>query len=230
MASPRTRDLLLDAAESLFAERGFNGVSVRKIAAAANANLGSIPYYFGSKENLLKEVVKRSAVPELEERAAGVKKVLEAAGDGVPDVRAILEADLEPMFRRRRGNITYQRLAARLWADPAVEVRRIVDEVYDRKATIVDLALRRACPHLSHEEFYWRFYCLFGAVQYVLADLGKIKTLAGSDFETSDPNVALKYIIPFLAAGLLAPPARTAESSGRSKSANRKKAVAARAE
>jgi AcrR family transcriptional regulator len=195
------REQLLDAAERLFAERGYNGVSTRQIAELAKVNLGSIPYYFGNKENLLKEVIKRRALPELEDRAAGVLKVLDAVGDGTPRIVYVLMADLEPVFRRRRENVVHRRLAGRLSTDPTPEVRRVVNEIYSREATVFDLALRRACPHLSDQEFYWRFYCLFGAIQYVLADVGKIQTLAGPSFASSDPHTALKYVVPFLVAG-----------------------------
>lgn len=209
---PRTtREKILDAAEALFADKGYNGASTRDIAAAASANLGMIPYYFGSKEKLLKEVIERRAVPELEERAAAVGRVLAATGDGVPDVTDVLRADLEALFHRRRENVVHRRLAGRLSTDPSAEVRRVVNEVYSRTAMVFDLALRRACPHLSDEEFYWRFYCLFGAVQYVLADVGKIQTLAGPAFDTSDSDTALKYVVPFLAAGLRAPSLKATE-------------------
>lgn len=44
---------IMEAAESLFAEKGFNGTSVRDIAESANVNPAMISYYFGSKEKLL---------------------------------------------------------------------------------------------------------------------------------------------------------------------------------
>lgn len=44
---------ILDAAEQLFAEKGFDGTSVRDIAGQAGVNLAMISYYFGSKEKLL---------------------------------------------------------------------------------------------------------------------------------------------------------------------------------
>jgi len=202
-----TRDKILDAAEALFADKGYNGASTRDIAGLAEANLGMIPYYFGSKENLLKEVIRRRAIPELEERATAVRSVLAEVGDGIPDIAAILRADLQPQFRRRRENVMHRRLAGRISTDPSPEVRRVVNEIYSREALVFDLALRRACPHLSDEEFYWRFYCLFGAVQYVLADVGKIQTLAGPGFSTSDPDVALTFVVCFLEAALRAPSA-----------------------
>src|SRR5690606_26526660 len=44
---------ILNAAEKLFEEKGFDGTSVRDIAKAADVNLAMISYYFGSKEKLL---------------------------------------------------------------------------------------------------------------------------------------------------------------------------------
>ena len=57
--APGTRERLLDAAERLFAERGFAGSSVRQITDAAEANLGAVNYYFRSKEILYSEVFAR---------------------------------------------------------------------------------------------------------------------------------------------------------------------------
>ena len=56
MPLPKARERLLDAAETLFARYGFNGVSARDIVKVAGVNLGALPYYFGTKENLFKEV------------------------------------------------------------------------------------------------------------------------------------------------------------------------------
>lgn len=52
-----TRQTILLAAERVFAEKGYNGASVRDIAKAAGANLGLIAYYFGSKDRLFVAVV-----------------------------------------------------------------------------------------------------------------------------------------------------------------------------
>lgn len=53
------RESLLDAATSLFNERGYQDVSTREIADAAGVNLGLIQYYFGSKAKLFIETVQR---------------------------------------------------------------------------------------------------------------------------------------------------------------------------
>jgi AcrR family transcriptional regulator len=48
---------ILQVAEQLFAEEGFDGTSVREIAKIANINVAMISYYFGSKEKLLEAIV-----------------------------------------------------------------------------------------------------------------------------------------------------------------------------
>lgn len=51
-AADATRMALVMAALQLFGRQGFDGTSTREIAAAANANIGSIAYHFGGKEGL----------------------------------------------------------------------------------------------------------------------------------------------------------------------------------
>ncbi|MCB2191530.1 MAG: CerR family C-terminal domain-containing protein [Deltaproteobacteria bacterium] len=54
-----TRERLLDEAERLFAERGYDAVSLREITSAADAHLAAVNYHFGSKENLYLEVFRQ---------------------------------------------------------------------------------------------------------------------------------------------------------------------------
>src|SRR5260221_14177855 len=75
-----TRDRILKTAERLFAERGFNGVSVRELAGAASVNIASIGYHFRSKEGLLAEVYRRHCEPMIEERLRGLKAASHLAG------------------------------------------------------------------------------------------------------------------------------------------------------
>lgn len=55
----RSREAILDAAEGLFAERGFVGASLQEIGAAAGLARATPSYFFGSKEGLYAEVLRR---------------------------------------------------------------------------------------------------------------------------------------------------------------------------
>ena len=60
------REQLINAAEELFAEKGFDGTSVRDIAQKADVNLAMISYYFGSKEKLLQALIEQRFASSLE--------------------------------------------------------------------------------------------------------------------------------------------------------------------
>jgi len=198
-APPTSRERLLDAAETLFADFGFNGVSVRQIVERAGVNLGAIPYHFGTKENLFKEVLLRRATPLREER----KRRLDALSPDAP-LEDVLTALLEPAFRANRENQAFRRLLGRASMDPAPEVRRLLVEIYTLDFMTVPGALRQALAALPDDEFFWKLNCFYGVMLFVQADTGKIQTIAGETFDTSQPEVALKFVIPFLAAGFRA--------------------------
>ena len=46
---PETRIRILDAAEKLFMEHGFDGTSMRMITSSAKVNLAAVNYHFGSR-------------------------------------------------------------------------------------------------------------------------------------------------------------------------------------
>lgn len=192
---------LLDAAETLFADFGFNGVSTRQLAEAANVNLGAIPYHFKTKENLFKEVIFRRAVPMREERRRLVEELYQRSPE--PTLEDLLYVLLEPTFRASRENDAFRRLLGRSSMDPTPEVRRLLSEVYTMDFMIVPHAIRRFFADLDPVEFHWKLNCFYGVLLFVQADTGKIQTIA-KDFDTSDPDVALSYVIPFVAAGLRA--------------------------
>ena len=71
----RTREAILDAAERLFSERGYDATSLTDVGAAAGVSRGTPGYFFGSKEQLYRDVLERclervrSAVRSGRERA-----------------------------------------------------------------------------------------------------------------------------------------------------------------
>ena len=81
---PSARQRLMDASEQLFAEHGWNAVSIRTIVAAAGVNLAALHYHFGSKEQLLAEIFTARAKPIAEERMRLLGEIdIHRTGDGV---------------------------------------------------------------------------------------------------------------------------------------------------
>ena len=69
MAEPSadTRSRILDAAEKLFAARGFDGVTIKEIGLEAQQNAALLYYYFDSKETLFREVLHRGVSQLIED-------------------------------------------------------------------------------------------------------------------------------------------------------------------
>jgi TetR/AcrR family transcriptional regulator len=90
-----TRRAVLDAAERLFAERGFAGTSVRDLAAASGVSHPLIQHHFGTKEELYAAVLRRCA----EEYAARFPDVV-----GVTDRPVDLRTEMTRIFTCLRQN------------------------------------------------------------------------------------------------------------------------------
>lgn len=66
MATPdSSKELLIAAAKSIFATRGYEGATVKEIAEAAGVNISLVSYYFGGKEGLYKTVLEQFGLNRL---------------------------------------------------------------------------------------------------------------------------------------------------------------------
>src|ERR1035438_6964698 len=91
-----TKEKILDTAERLIGEHGYDATSLRHIIAEAGVNLAAVHYHFGSKEDLLDAVVVRKVTPLNEARIARLECVEAEAGSGPPEVDKVPEALLIP--------------------------------------------------------------------------------------------------------------------------------------
>lgn len=95
--SAATRDQLLAAGRRLFAERGYDGASVRAITREARANLGGVTYYFGSKRGLYAAVLEQGLRP-LAERVNAVAK---SEGTGLDRMLGVVTAYFDHLAENR---------------------------------------------------------------------------------------------------------------------------------
>jgi AcrR family transcriptional regulator len=209
-----TKDRILDAAERLFAERGFADTSLRRITAAAGANIASVNYYFQSKEALIHAVFSRRLVPINRERLELLDGV-EARGRP-PSVEDVLRAFLEPVIRAQQiDDLTnFGRLMGRMYADPSdTFFARMFREEFAEVRVRFTAAFRRAMPELPPEEMYWRLHFTIAVMAHTLGGLHQIRTISDGACDISDRGAILERLVAFLAAGFRAPaPAATAHA------------------
>jgi AcrR family transcriptional regulator len=209
MASPDTRTQILDAAERLFAERGFRGASVRAITDLAGANLAAVGYHFGSKAELLAAVVRRVIEPINAAQCAGLDRLLARTPD--PPVTELVEAFAGPLFDEMLAGddsgARTSRLIMRIIGDPAEEMR---DWTGAAEATVRDrylAAFGRALPDLSPAELWFRIRGILA-----VAAVDRVEVYNQSPPACQSPvagEAARHWAITFLAAAMSAPPTRT---------------------
>src|SRR5436190_15508097 len=157
MPSDRTRASILDAAERLYADRGFSDVTLRDIVAAAGVNLAAVNYHFGSKDELIAELFVTRSLATNRERHNELKAA-EAAGGGRANIDSILRALVGPTLRGCLGPENRRSTAARFMIRASIEsvppIRRIKNREIDHLRKFAG-AMRRALPDRSDVDIYW---------------------------------------------------------------------------
>src|ERR1700690_2447508 len=157
MASDQTRTSLLDAAERLYADRGFADVTLRDIVAAANVNLAAVNYHFGSKDELIAELFVTRSLATNRERLSELKEA-EQQGGGRAEIGAILRALVGPTLRGCLGPERERSTAARFMIRASIEtvapIRRIKNREIDHLKKFA-AAMRRALPDRGEADLYW---------------------------------------------------------------------------
>ncbi len=212
----QTQTRILDAAEELFMQHGFEGASMRMLTARAGVNLAAINYHFGSKDALIEAVFRRRLDPKNAERIAELDALEKAAAGKPLAPAAIIRAFIGPslrMIQDQTGGRNFIRLLGRTYTDPAKHIRALIGQLYAPVMARFKEAFAGALPELPREELIWRMHFMFGTLSYTLAATDTVQLIAGCKPEDRyDVRLIEERLGAFLAAGLLAPlPQRAAK-------------------
>jgi AcrR family transcriptional regulator len=205
-----TQIRILDAAEELFMQHGFEGASMRMLTAKAGVNLAAINYHFGSKDALIEAVFRRRLDPMNVERIAQLDR-LEQEAAGAPlaaeaIIRAFIGASLRMIEDARGGGRNFIRLLGRAYTEPAKPIRALIGQMYAPTMERFKAAFVKALPDLPKDELVWRMHFMFGTLAYTLAATDTVQLIAGAKPEDRyDARLLEDRLTAFMAAGLLSP-------------------------
>jgi AcrR family transcriptional regulator len=189
-AGVRTRTRLMDAALDLLAERGEDGVSLRELTDAAQANVAAVSYHFGSLQSLCDAAIEFA-----------LERYLDAQQEAVSTLRA--EASLEalaaafarPMMRALAvggRELDVMRIVARAGIDPPEGWDRF-DASFDRIRADVLRVLKANVPGVRDQELIFRTRCAAGLLNWlVLAPVG-------ADLRSKSEKQIERRLVPVLA-------------------------------
>jgi AcrR family transcriptional regulator len=205
-----TRTRILDVAEELFMQHGFEATSMRLLTSTARVNLAAVNYHFGSKDALIEALFRRRLDPMNAERVAALD-ALEQQADGQPlapeqIIRTFIGASLRMIEDAKGGGRNFIRLLGRTYTEPAKQIRALIGQLYAPAMERYKTAFAKALPEVPLDELVWRMHFMFGTLSYTLAATDTVQLIAGCKPEDRyDAQLLEARLVAFLAAGLLAP-------------------------
>lgn len=177
--SLETRARILDAAERLFAQGGFDGASMRDIALAADVPVALVNFHGGAKEALFETVVARRAEPLAKHRLDALE---EARADGGPsDLRAVLDCFIRPYIHLAATGgpqwTAYARLIAHVSADE--RWRPISERCFDPTVAVFVAELVRQLPEAETRRIAGAFVFSISAMLSLATSRWRIEAMAG---------------------------------------------------
>jgi AcrR family transcriptional regulator len=206
-AKTSTRQKILDAAEKLFADNGFDGTSLRMITAAAGANLAAVNYHFRSKDDLVRAVYDRRLRPLNQARMEALEGYLGSLDNRRPELEAVLRAFLAPavQLRATADGAALGRLLGRTYSEVSPVARQALFERMRDVARPFTEALRRALPGMSQIELLWKLHFAIGVMAHTMGGGEHLKFISGGMCDLTAADDVLERVIAFVAAGMRAP-------------------------
>lgn len=207
-----TQKKILDVAERLFMEFGYEGTSTRMVTSEAKVNLASVNYHFGSKEALMQAVLRRRLAILNEERLRVLDEA-EAAADGKPlKPSQIVDGYFGTLLRmaedESKGGHTFQRLIGRSMTEPTTFIRTFLADEYAEVTERYKAALFKALPNVPQAEIIWRFHFMLGATSYAIAGTDALELVTdwhANEDQATQSEKLLQRLMSFLLGGLRAP-------------------------
>lgn len=200
MSDPGSVVLILDAAEELFAQQGFDATSIRAVTRHAGMNPAAVHYHFGSKEVLLRALLERRIAPLNQERSLLLDHVLR---DGEPDLERILDAYLRPVLRH--AGVAAGALTSLLFGLPEDVRSELVDDLFGPIHRRFHAALRQALSELSAAEVEERFRFAIAVMLHVGSNQIDIVPRDAKSLPRRSREDRLRAIVAYLAYGMRAP-------------------------
>ncbi|GHW38719.1 transcriptional regulator, TetR family [Vibrio cholerae] len=201
-----TKEKILDVAEGLFAEYGFNDTSLRTITSKAGVNLASVNYHFGDKKTLVRAVLNRYLEAFMPEMKQSLERLNERDDYDMAEVFEALRATLRSLSELRpNGTSRFMLLIGRGYTDVQGHLRWFITNRYNDVLTLFTDSVLKANPNLTRETLFWRLHFTLGTCVFTMASSQALAEIAENDFGSKvDPKSVVDQLIPYLAAGVAA--------------------------
>jgi AcrR family transcriptional regulator len=203
-AKKKTKDLILDAAEELFAIRGFYGVSIRQITSKAEVDPALASYHFGKKKDIFEAVMLRRAEILNRERIQMLDDCIRRAKPNPAPLNEIIDAFTHALLNRSNkggdGWRSYFAIIAQINNHPELG-GVIMNQYFDPLAKKFLKAIHATMPDAKAEDLFWCYHFLSGALTLTFSGTERISKLSDGLCSSSDLDAIHERLVPFITAG-----------------------------
>jgi AcrR family transcriptional regulator len=201
----KTRGQIVQAAEKIFADKGFRAMTLRDVTKAARVNLAAVNYHFGSKTNLMRAIIERRMEPINRERIQRLDSlVAKHAPEAIP-VKDIFEALFRPLFEHataKKGNDhTFMQMVGRALTEPADFMRKMHKEFFVQLSMRFLTELKRSCPQLSEQDLQLRFYLSVSTMLGTISEQVRLESISDGKLSGKDLDLICDELTAFVVAG-----------------------------
>ena len=201
-APEQSRVRIVVAAESVFAERGFAGGTLREVAARAGVPLSLITYHFSGKLGLYRAVFE-ARLPEIaQQRLAGLA-LADLEQDPDRRLELSIKALLVPMLglRATEDGRRFAVLLAREIADPSSRGRGVAQELMRPVTSGFFSRLEAVLPAGDRPSALWAYGAMIGAMLYVMGGGGRMPEATDGVVDPDDVRTATEQLSAIALAG-----------------------------
>jgi AcrR family transcriptional regulator len=193
---------LVEAAEKLFAEKGFEAVSVRDITKEAGANVAAVNYHFGSRDGLVIAVISRYIMPVNQERLVRLERAERSGGDVREIIAAFVKPIVEQVGKSELSEKLYCQLLGRIFSEQTVSLPGELE--YQTRSVVERFtkALSKSLKEFTPDEVLWRLHFIVGGLIHLLTHSGFLYRVAGSLTGTPSMDSNIERFLDFAEAGL----------------------------
>jgi len=201
---PGTREQLLEAAEELFARKGFDGTSIRDLVELAGCkNISAVNYYFGDKKELYEELFRDRLRETRESRLEAIEAAMEKRNK--PTLEKLLGAYAEDFlkpFKDPKRSQRFMQLFFRELAERRLPKNMFLNEMARPTIEALEKAISAVCPKIGKQDILMSILSITGQLVHIMQVRVLFEGTRGHSIVSIDINEAVEHIVKFSAAGM----------------------------
>ena len=203
--SDKTRIRIIRASEKIFAQGGYRAMTLREVTHEAGVNLAAVNYHFGSKSNLMHEMIRERFEPINQERLQQLEQAIEKYGHVPIPLEEVFNALFRPLLAGVSSTPVADTILIKILSRALTEttdfVRKMHKEFFVELPMCFIQQIKRTCPTLSEEDLQYRLFLSVSTMLGTIIEQVRLEGISGGKLDGSNLDRILNELTAYVVAG-----------------------------